>query len=298
MGEEMTPLVYVNGRWLPEERALVPANDHGFLYGDGIYETLRVYGGRVFLIDAHLRRLEASAKGIGLRLPLKRAAFAGLLAESVARQRLDEAVIRLTVTRGAGPYGFDPRLCPTPTVVVAARAFHGYPPAFHAKGLNLAVVSVPRNNAAALPPSVKSTSCLNGILAKMEAIRMKADEGLFLTDRGHLAEGTVSNIFLVHRGRLLTPRLDGDLLPGTTRSLVLRLAGAFRLPVHETLLRPEQLRTADEIFLTNTTMEVMPVGRVLFADRSPARRLPVGPVTKRLRDGFQAYVEAWKKRAK
>lgn len=292
------PILYLNGRLLPARRALVSVRDHGFLYGDGVYETLRVYGGRPFRVGDHLRRLAASMKGIRLVAPLSQAGFARAIERTIDANPWKEAVLRLTVTRGGGPYGFDIRPCGPPTVAIEAYPFKPYPPAFHRRGISVAVIPVRRNSPLTLPPWIKSTSCMNGILGKMASIDMRADEGLFLALDGRVAEGTVSNVFAVKGGTLYTPALTGHLLSGVTRGWVLRLARRLRIPAREAALPSSLLNRADELFLTNTTMEVMPVGELRWGGWKGRRaivtrrkRLEVGPVTRRLMAAFTASVE-------
>lgn len=283
-------LVFLNGRFVPENEATVSVMDHGFLYGDGVYETLRVYDGCVFSLDRHLRRLARSARGIRLRVPMSGPALARAIRRTVRLNGHREAVVRVTITRGPGPLGFDPRPCRHPTVVVQSRLFRPYPERFYRRGIAAAIVSVRRNSPASLPPEVKSTSCLNGILAKAEAIRLGADEGIMLSLDGSVAEGTVSNVFLVKGNRLKTPRLEGNLLAGVTREWVLRLARRSGLECFEDKIRWKDLLSADEVFLTNTTMEVMPVTRLVVSG-PPVRRFrigagTVGPLSRRLRELF------------
>lgn len=282
---------YLNGKLVPRDKAYVSIDDHGFLYGDGIYETLRVYEDGIFKASEHMDRLAHSAKGIGLTLPLSPSGFITAMNKVIKANKLKDGVLRLTVTRGSGPYGFDPRPCKKPTVAIVPLPFTPYPPDFHKKGITLAVVSVRRNNVRSLPPHVKSTSCMNGILAKMESIRLGAQEGVMLTTEGFLAEGTVSNIFIVKKGVLMTPALDGSLLAGVTRGHVLDLAEQFGIHASETHLELMDLLNADEAFLSNTTMEVMPIQKVIVGGAKQIKQtlglgVP-GPVTSQLMAAFR-----------
>jgi branched-chain amino acid aminotransferase len=283
--------VYLNGKFIAREKAVVSIDDHGFLYGDGIYETLRVYDGKVFKAKEHLARLAHSARGVSLKLPLSMSGFVQAMDKVVRVNKLKDGVIRLTVTRGPGPYGFDPRPCKKPTVVIVPLAFSPYPLAFHQKGITVGVVSVRRNNPRSLPPHVKSTSCMNGVLAKMESIKLGAQEGVMLTTEGFLAEGTVSNIFVVKRGVVMTPALDGTLLAGVTREHVLALAKKFGFHTSETHLELTDLLHADEAFLSNTTMEVMPIREVVVGGTQKIRQSigkgAPGPLTRQLMAGFR-----------
>jgi branched-chain amino acid aminotransferase len=283
----------VNGNLVPEKKAVVSIHDHGFLYGDGVYETMRVYGGQVFRLDEHLRRLRHSAGGIGLRPPMSYQSIGGAVRSTVRANRLNEAVVRLTLTRGPGLYGFDPRLCPAPTLVIVARPFVPYPAHYHSRGVTAAVVGVRRNSPLSLPPHVKSTSCLNGILAKVQSLRLGAKEGIMLTLDGFFAEGTVSNVFLVKNKVLSTPLLEGHLLAGVTRDWVCRLARKAGYTVQEKKLPLSAAVSADEMFLTNTTWEVLPVKRLVIADQ-PGRVRKVemgpGPVTRDLLARFRESI--------
>ena len=291
-------ITFLNGKFIPHNKAVISVDDHGFLYGDGVYETLRVYKGNVFLLKEHLSRLKHSADWIGLRLPLSFEKLGKALVETARRNHHAEAVLRLTVTRGPGAYGFDPALCKPfkPTVSIVSRPFQAYPSWFHQKGIAVAIVSIRRNAVASLPPHVKSTSCMNGIYAKVESLKLKAQEGLMLSNDGFLTEATVSNVFLVKKGVLQTPMLDGSLLAGTTRGFVIGLAKKAAIPVAEKKLTLENIMSADEIFLTNTTMEVLPVSHVIDGSgyksniKRHARR-PVGPLTQKLQTLFTRYLK-------
>ncbi len=282
-------LVYLDGRFVPQEKAMVSVFDHGFLYGDGIYETMRVYNGTFFLLRQHLVRLRSSAKAIALTLPLPPDGIADALQKTVSINKLRNAYVRIHLSRGLGAIGLDPALCPAPTMVIVAKPFHDYPPAQYEQGVRVSLVNTRRNHPAALPPSIKSTNFLNNILAKIESIKAGAVEGIMLNWEGHVAEGTVSNIFLVRRGVLYTPSVKTGILAGVTRGLVLRLAKKSRIPVKESLLLPKDLAAADECFLTNTTMEIMPVtaiGKKRVGNGRP------GPITGLLRQAYRKEVSA------
>ena len=255
-------LIYLDGHFVAKEHALVSVFDHGFMYGDGIYETMRAYGGRLFLLKKHLARLRRSADAITLKLPLPINKISDALIESLNVNKLREAYVRLHISRGPGEIGLDPALCPAPTMVIVAKPFHDYPTEYYERGVAVAVVKTRRNHPLALPPSVKGTNFLNNILAKIEAVKARAFEGIMLNWEGHVAEGTISNIFTVKNRVLYTPRLATGILEGVTRDLVLRLAKKKKIPVRETLLSPGSLYAADECFITNTTMEIMPVTKI------------------------------------
>ncbi len=279
--------IFLNDRFVPREQARVSVFDHGFLYGDGVYETLRAYDGRIFMLPKHLARLARSARAIGLELPIPEKDWGPLLGEALRRNGLADAYLRITVSRGEGEIGLDPALCPRPTVVIIAKPLPVYPPAWFEQGVRLALVPVRRNLAAALPPQIKSLNCLNNILAKREAVRAGAFDGLMLNADGHLTECTTSNLFFIRADRLCTPALDCGILDGITREVVLLLAREAGLPVEEGCYRPEDLRQAEECFLTNTTMELMPVAEV---DGKPVGAGRPGSLTLRLRSLFRAGV--------
>lgn len=252
-------LVYLNGRFVPKEEAKISVFDHGFLYGDGIYETMRAYGGRIFLLEKHLARLRHSADGISLALPLTLEKIGEALYESLRVNNLREAYVRLHISRGPGEIGLDPSLCPEPTMVITSKPFKDYPPEYYERGVSVAIVKTRRNHPLALDPSIKGTNFLNNILAKIEANKAGAYEGIMLNWEGLVAEGTISNIFHVKSGVIHTPHLKTGILEGVTRGLVLDLARKLQLATMETAVRPQDLRDADECFITNSTSEIMPV---------------------------------------
>lgn len=280
-------LVYLDGRFIPREQAMVSVFDHGFLYGDGIYETMRAYSGKIFLLDKHLLRLRRSAEAIGLLLPLGYEEMGEVLNESLRVNKLNDAYVRIQISRGPGEIGLDPALCPTPTMVVVAKPFHDYPTEQYENGASVAVVQTRRNHPLALNPAIKSTNFLNNILAKIESLKKNAYEGIMLNWEGYVAEGTISNVFLVKKNVLSTPHVDTGILEGVTRGLVLYLAKKERIQTREALLRPKDLYEADECFITNTTIEVLPVVSVdgrMVGDGRP------GPVTKALMQAYSGEV--------
>ncbi len=282
-------LVYLDGHFIPQEEARVSVFDHGFLYGDGIYETMRAYEGRLFLLKQHLARLKRSANAISLKLPLPLDKISEALNETLVVNKLREAYVRLHVSRGPGEIGLDPALCAAPTMVIVAKPFLDYPAAYFERGLRVAIVKTRRNHPLAMNPSIKGTNFLNNILAKIEAVKAKAIEGIMLNWQGHVAEGTISNIFAVRKGILYTPHTDTGILEGVTRDLVLRLARRKKIPVKEVLLSPKALLAADECFITNTTMEVMPVTTI---DRKRVGSGNPGPVTAVLRQAYKDEVRS------
>jgi branched-chain amino acid aminotransferase len=271
--------IFLNDRFVPREEAVVSVFDHGFLYGDGIYETLRSYGGRLLMLQHHLARLERSARLIGLDIPIPEKDWPPLLHEVLQRNGLSDARLRITVSRGEGEIGLDPGLCARPTVVIMAKSLPSYPAHLFEKGVRLALVSVRRNLSSALSPQIKSLNFLNNILAKQEAARAGAFDAVMLNAQGSLTECTTSNLFFVRSGRLCTPSTDAGILDGITREIVLLLAREQAIPIEQGLYPAESLRQADECFLTNTTMELMPVREL---DHRPIGSGMPGPITKQL----------------
>jgi branched-chain amino acid aminotransferase len=280
-------LVYVNGHFVPKEKASISVFDHGFLYGDGIYETLRAYGGKLFLLSKHLSRLKQSAEAISLKLPLSLDKIGEALDETLNVNKLTEAYVRIHISRGPGEIGLNPALCPAPTMIIVTQPFKDYPAEFYENGVAVAIVSTRRNHPLAVSPVIKSTNFLNNILAKIESLKVSAYEGIMLNWEGYVAEGTISNIFTVKRGVLYTPHLDTGILEGVTRDLVLHLARKDRIPAKEIMLRPRDLTGADECFITNTTVEVLPVTRV---DDTVIGSGKPGPVTTTLREAYKREV--------
>ena len=258
--------IYLNDRFVKEDEAVVSVFDHGFLYGDGVYETIRSYGSRIFMQNQHLARLRRSADGIGLTIPIPDHRWLDLLHESMERNNIgnaqQDAYLRITISRGAGDIGLDPALCPTPTVVIITKPLHPPSPEHYRIGVKLIVARTRRNLPSALPPQIKTTNFLNNILAKREAIVAGAFDSILLNWESHLTECTVSNLFFVRAGRLCTPSLACGLLDGITRNIVLNLAQEAQIPVDEGYFGVEAIYKADECFLTNTSMEVMPVTMV------------------------------------
>jgi len=253
--------IYLQDRFVPQEEAKISIFDHGFLYGDGLFETLRAYDGVIFRLSKHLERLARSADRLELSLPSV-SHLETILYETLKRNALRDALLRLTFTRGEGEIGLDPSLCERPTLVVTARPFGGYSPEYYTKGISAAIVQVRRNAICALDPAMKSISFLNNVMAKMEAKKAGGDEGLFLNLEGYLSEGTTSNLFWLRRGKLETPSLEVGLLEGITREVVIGLAREKNIPVEEGFYKPDLLSEAEEAFLTNSGFELMPLTRI------------------------------------
>jgi len=286
--------IFLNDRFVKREDALISVFDHGFLYGDGVYETIRSYGDRLYMEQEHILRLFRSAESIGLSIPIPPERWPELLHEAMIRNDVgnarQDAYLRITVTRGAGEIGLDPALCPSPTVVIMAKPLLPPNESLYATGVELIVASTRRNLPGALSPQIKAISFLNNILAKREAIAAGAFDGILLNWEHRLTECTTSNLFFVTDGCLHTPALECGLLEGITRTAVLHLAKAQRIPIEEGRFIPAHLYHADECFLTNTTMEVMPV---VMVDRRQIGDGKPGPITRALHKLFRASREGF-----
>jgi len=280
-------IAYVDGKWTPAEEARISVLDHGLLYGDGVFEGIRVYGGVPFLLDEHLDRLVASARAIVLELPAGRGEIAALCREAAQRAELDDGYLRLVVTRGAGALGVSPHTCARASLIVIAAPLTLYPAERYRDGVRLVTSSLRRSASDALPPQIKSLNYLTSVLASIEARRQGADEAVLLNAQGLIAECTADNLFLVSGGRVLTPAVASGALAGITRALVSRLLNEQGIECVESPLTPADAWTADELFLTGTGAEIVPVCEI------DGRPLPLArPVTERVRAAFAAYVEA------
>ena len=280
-------LIYLNNKIVSASDARVSVFDHGFLYGDGIYETMRSYDGVVFMLDEHIRRLHRSASLIGLRIPKNAAGIKAAIHETLKANSLKNAYIRLTVSRGPGPVGLDPELCKKPTFVIIANEFKEYPKAYYKNGIRLIISGTKRNLKEAVNPQIKSLNFLNNIIAKAEAKERGAHEALMLNANGYLTEGTISNIFFISNQILCTPSTNCGILDGITRKIILELAVKNRIKIKEGRFRKEALYNASEAFITNTTMEVMPVSRV---DKN---KYKVGTITRLLHREYKKEVRAY-----
>ena len=279
--------VYLNDRLVPRTEATVSVFDHGFMYGDGVYETMRVYDGVVFMMDEHLMRLFRSAALIGLTIPLDAERIKAAIYDTLDANSLRSAYVRLTISRGYGPIGLDPDLCSAPTFVVMAEKMKAYPKTFYAKGIRIIIAKTKRNLSEAINPQIKSLNFLNNILAKIEAKREDAYEAIMLNGSGYLTEGTISNIFFYRDEILCTPSVRCGLLDGITRAVILDLAVREGLMVREGEFSKEDIYAAHEVLLTNTTMEVMPVSQV------DEVRYHVGEVGRLLRKAYRDEVNAY-----
>jgi branched-chain amino acid aminotransferase len=276
--------IWLNGALVDRERAVVSVFDHGLLYGDGVFEGIRSYAGRVFRLDEHLDRLLASARAIMLDVPGGKDGLRTAVLETLRANGLRDAYVRLVVTRGPGDLGLDPRKCSSPTVFVIADRIELYPEEFYRKGLAVMTVATRRNLPEALNPRIKSLNYLNNILAKIEANNYGVLEAIMLNADGLVAECTGDNVFTVQRGRLVTPPTYVGALEGITRNVVISLARARGVPVEERPFTRYELYTADECFLTGTAAEIIPVCSV---DARPIGTGSPGPETLRLIAEFQ-----------
>ena len=281
----MTDSIFLNGVYVDSrEKALVPLHEHGLLYGDGVFEGIRAYNARIFRMQDHMDRLYHSARAIMLEIPYKKAELGEILIETVRRTGLDDAYIRLVVTRGPGDLGIDPRKCPKPAVYIIASAIALYPKEKYAKGLRCTIASTRRNRPDCLNPQVKTLNYLNNILAKIEAIQSNVDEAIMLNESGYVAEGAADNIWVVQDGALLTPPTHVGILEGITRKVIMEICDEHGMPWREKNMVVHDLIKADEIFLCGTGAELIPVveidGRVV-GDGKP------GPVYRRMLELFR-----------
>jgi branched-chain amino acid aminotransferase len=276
----------VNGEIAPAEQARISVLDNGFTFGDGVYETLRTYGGRPFHLDRHLDRLRASAGMLGIAIPAGDEALAADLDRLLERAGNPESYIRIIVSRGVGEISYRFDRIKGPTIVMAARAYEPFAEAQYRDGIPVIISSVRRNSPQALDPAMKSCNLINNIMAVREAQAKKAAEPLMLNERGDVAEGASANVFIVMKGALVTPPLRDGILPGVTRALVLERARELKIEVREQSIRVRTLLGADEAFITSTLKEVMPIATVDGGAIGSGRP---GPVTKRLQDAYRRY---------
>jgi branched-chain amino acid aminotransferase len=285
----MSAVIYVNGTIAPAEQAVVPVFDHGFLYGEGVYETLRTYRREPFLFERHTLRLRRSAELMALDVPFTDDELLDRVQQTMAaHEGFDEAYIRILLTRGVGELTYNLDATPTPTLVIIVKPFAVPPARTFTEGIRVALVGIRRNHPHALNPAIKSNNLLNNALAMQEAYRAGAEEALMQNQAGELVECSQSNFFLVRDGRALTPPLDAGLLPGITREFVLELMREAGVPGGDARLTPSDLASADEAFITGTTREVTPVVAI---DGRPVGAGTPGPITRRLLDLFRARVE-------
>ena len=279
--------IYIDGQFYDRESAKVSVFDHGLLYGDGVFEGIRVYNRRIFRHLAHLERLYDSARALALTIPMRLEEMQAVVEDTVRRNQREDVYIRLIVTRGVGELGIDPLSCPTPSVIVIVNDVRVYPRELYAGGIKVMTSATRQVSHEAIDPRIKSLNYLKNILAKIDAQQAGAHEAIMLNAEGFIAECTADNLFVVRGGQLLTPSPQDGALGGITRGVVLELAGEARIPAAEARLTRYDLYTADEAFVTGTGAELMPVsaadGRAI-GDGRP------GPVTRQLTTAFHALV--------
>lgn len=280
-------IIYIDGKFLPDDQAKISVFDHGFLYGDGVFEGIRAYNGKIFRLKEHLDRLFDSAKTIDLRPPLSKEELTEIICEVLRRNNLHDAYIRPIITRGYGDLGLDPRKCPKPSVVVIATSWGAMYGDLYEKGLKAVTVSIRRNPAEALPPNVKSLNYLNNILAKIEANYKGGDEAIFFDTNGYISEGSGDNLYIVKNGEIITPPTLNN-LRGVTRMVLIEIAKSLGITVKEQNIGYFDIYTADEMICTGTAAEVAPItwvdGRIIGSGKP-------GPVTRQLMAGFKIITE-------
>ncbi len=284
----MSLKVYVNGHFVPKDQAVISVYDHGFLYGDGVFEGVRVYNGRAFRLDEHLKRLYESAKTVALDMPFPPEEMKEKVLQTIRINGLQDAYVRLVVSRGRGDLGIDPRKCPEPTIVIIAESITLYPEELYEKGLKVVTVPTRRMHSEMVNPRVKSLNYLNNILAKVEGNHLGYPEVIMLNSEGYVVEGSADNIFIVRDGAVITPAPHLGILEGITRNAVMELARSLELDMREEVFTRHDLFNADECFLTGTAAELIPVVEVdgrKIGDGKP------GPVTRRLWEAFKELRE-------
>ncbi|WP_437227109.1 branched-chain-amino-acid transaminase [Planctomicrobium sp. SH661] len=283
----MSQKIYLDGKLVDKEHALISVYDHGLLYGDGVFEGIRVYSKRVFRHQDHIDRLYESARAIRLIIPISPEEMLKAVEETVAANSITDGYVRLVVTRGAGSLGLDIRRTSHPMVIIIADTISLYPEELYEKGMEIITASTIRNHPGALSPRIKSLNYLNNILAKIEGTDAGCAEALMLNHMGQVAECTGDNIFIVKNGVLKTPPTDAGILEGVTRNVVMELAVESGIEVKEMSLIRHDVYVADECFLTGTAAEVIPVTKL---DGRPIGEGVPGPITRKLRARFQEYV--------
>ena len=279
--------VYIDGQLRDEADATISVFDHGLLYGDGVFEGIRMYHNRIFKLREHIERLYWSAKAILLEIPMTPEQIMEACLETCRANGLREGYIRLIVTRGKGTLGLDPRRCPKPSIIIIAATIQLYPESVYQEGMTIATVPTTRMLVNSVNPAIKSLNYLNNIMAKLEGLQAGCVEALMLNHKGEVAECTGDNVFVIRSGNLLTPPPDAGILEGITRGAVMDLAHAAGIACHEAALTRYDLYTADECFLTGTAAEVIPV--VEIDGRKVGSGTP-GPITARLTADFHTLV--------
>src|SRR6476469_8758813 len=281
--------IYIDGKFYSEASAKVSVFDHGLLYGDGIFEGIRFYNGRVFRLEQHLERLWNSARSICLEIPMTRQEMTEALLETIRQNHLRDGYIRLVVTRGVGNLGLNPEQCKNPSVIIIVATIALYHEDFYRKGLSIVTVATRRSNPASLNPAVKSLNYLNNVMARIEANLASADEALMLNDAGNVAECTADNVFIIKRGQIFTPPISAGALRGITRSVVFEIAAELGIKITETDVTRHDVFIADECFLTGTAAEVIPVVK---ADGRTIGTGKPGSITMRMIGRFREMTRA------
>jgi branched-chain amino acid aminotransferase len=291
------PLIWVNGRLVPKHEAAVNVYDHGLLYGDGVFEGIRVYRGRIFLLKQHMDRLWNCAAAIRMKIHISRDEMVAIMRRCIEANELMDGYIRLVVTRGVGTLGLDPRRCPVPGIICIADQIQLFPREMYEKGMRVIVANRPKTPIECLDPRIKSLNYLNNILAKCEATDFGCHEVIMLNIRGEVTEGSGDNIFIIRDGKLYTPPSEAGILEGITRKFVMeRLAPMCGLAVAEKVMRLEDVLAADEVFLTGSAAEIIAVAQIDTHDgkgkitSSTQISDGEGPITKRLRKKFREVV--------
>lgn len=284
----MSIQIYVDGRYYPKEEAKISVFDHGFLYGDGVFEGIRAYNGRVFKLKEHIDRLYNGARGIMINVPLTKEEMTEVVLETLRRNQLQDAYIRLVISRGAGDLGLDPKKCSKPTVVCIADKIVLYPEELYEKGMEIITAATRRNRPEGVNPQMKSLNYLNNIMAKLEANLAGAPEALLLNNEDYVAECTGDNIFIVKNGVLITPPPYVGILVGITRNAIIEAAERLGIKVEEKVFTRYEVFTADECFLSGTAAEAVPVVKV---DGRPIADGKPGPITKQIIKEFKELIK-------
>jgi branched-chain amino acid aminotransferase len=284
----MSLKIWIDGKFYDKENAKISVYDHGLLYGDGVFEGIRVYRGRIFECDTHLRRLFDSARAIRLTPPRTAEQLKAAMEETIRINNFSDCYIRLVITRGVGYLGLNPNRCPTPTVFIITDTIELYPPEMYEKGMSIITSSVVRTHPNSLSPRIKSLNYLNNILAKIEAADADVPEAVLLNQEGNVAECSGDNIFIVRLGKVQTPATADGILEGITRHVMIELCQKLSIPCVEKSLQRHDLYIADECFLTGTAAEVVPVTRI---DGRPIGAGTPGPITRRLMEAFHKHVK-------
>jgi len=283
----MSLKIWLDGKLVDKENAKISVYDHGMLYGDGVFEGIRVYSGRIFECEAHLRRLWDSARAIRLEIPISKDEFRAAMEQTIKANNFTDCYIRACITRGIGCLGLSPAKCGKPSVFIITDTIELYPKELYEQGMAIITASVIRNHPNALSPRIKSMNYLNNILAKIEAIDAGVSEAIMLNHEGNVSECTGDNIFIVHDGQVQTPTTADGILEGITRKVVLGLCEKLHIPCAEKTLQRHDLYVADECFLTGSAAEVIPVTKI---DGRPIGTGRVGNMTRKLSEAFHRHV--------